>query len=554
MKSAKNTALKKAGIFIAIIIVIAGSFFVYRFFNRKNAKAASDFITYQVKNGSIQSSVSATGVIAASDSRDITVPGGSVVENVNCTEGQAVKTGDILFTLSNDSAQLDLEKSKLNLSQLENQLNSLNSQLGGLSINAPVSGIVRSVNVGVGDSLGQQGGTQSGAVQIEDTSAMQFTVNPNSAGLGQSLLESMVPGQEIKAQFSGVSGVKDVKVLSLGSGITFQVLNTSGLTWDNYYNVTFIMQDGDAALPGPVRVEGSLVNVNSKQSGTVSEVYVKPGQSVKSGTKLIALNNDSLSNQIQSQEVSIQSAQLDVDSKQSVIDSLTVKAPIDGVVHDIQVKTGDVVGTSSKASVNTPGSVQSGDVIASIENRSSMQVALSVDELDIGKVKAGQNASVTVDAFTGKTFSGKVTSISSDGVAQNGTSTFQVTVNIDDPAGLMAGMTANVSITVASKDNALILPVDAVQDRQGRKFVLFDDNGTITTKEVTLGIVNTDNAEITSGLSEGDTVAVQLQNPSANSSPGNNSKSSFKLSGMSSQGGGQNFMNRITNKNRNTGN
>lgn len=543
MKLRLNPAIKKAGIFVIIIAVLVSSFFVYNGFTSKNAKAAVSYITYQVRNGNIQSAVSATGTLTAADSRDITAPNGSAVVSVNCTEGQAVKAGDVLFTLSSDSAQLDLEKSRLNLSQLKNSLNSLVTQLGSLSIDAPVSGIVKAINVGAGDSVSPQSSYQGGAVQIEDTSVMKFTVNSSSAGANKSLLDSLVPGQEIQASILGINGTRTVKVLSAsssqqGTSITFQVMNISGLTWDNYYSVILKVQDIDAELSSPVQVAGSLVNVNAKQSGTAASVNVKIGDLVSAGSRLVTVKNDNLSNQVQSAQVNIQSAQLDVNNKQSVIDSLTVKAPIDGMVHSIQAKVGDIIGSSSRTS--STGS-QAGNVIASIENRSSMQVNVSVDELDIGKVKAGQDATITVDAFQGKTFQGKVVSIATDGTASNGTSTFQVKVGIDSPDGLMAGMTANVSIITASKENTLLLPVDAVQDRRGVKSVLISNNGKITSKEVTLGIVNTDNAEITSGLNVGDEVVIPVQTSSGTNN-NNKQNNSMKIPGMGGSGfGGQSF-------------
>lgn len=557
----KKPITKKIITIVLVVVVIAGVFLGYRSYTRmKKRSTSATSISFTVTKGNIKSSISAVGTVTASNSRSISAPTGSTVSSVNCTEGQTVKSGDTLFTLSNQGAQIDLEKSKLNLTQLQNQLSTLNSEQADLTIYAPISGIVRSVNVNTGDSVSAQGGGQSGLIGIEDTSSMKFSLTSAAAGQNKSTLDSLAPGQSVDINFSGDSSSRQAKVVSStysqqGSSITFQILSTKGLNWDDYYTLSSITVNGNSVNIGiPVQVAGSITNVNAKQSGIVTSVYVKNGSSVSKGSKLIATRSDNITSQIQSAQVNIQSAQLDVQNKQSVVDSLTVKAPIDGTVVNIQVQPGDTVGsTSSRSSSTSTASSQSssqssqsaqsssagsGTTIATIENTSLLQVQVSVDELDISKVQVGQTATITADAVSGKTYTGKVSSIAADGTVQNGSATFQVMIDMDNSDGLKSGMTANVSILTASKDNVLLLPVEAIQDRNGRKFVLVkDSSGAITMKEVTLGIVNVDYAEIVSGLNEGDTVIAQVQTSSSSSS---SNRSGF--SGMGGFGG----MNRVT--------
>lgn len=541
MKVNKNKIIKRAGILILVIIIITGGYYAFYSYKSKKTNTTTMQINYTVKKGSIQSTVSAVGTITASDSRDITVPAGSTVISVNCTEGQAVKSGDVLFTLSNDSAKLDLKKSQDNLSQLKSQLNNLESNLKQLDVYAPASGIVKTVNVGVQDSVNPQSGNQNPLIQIEDASSMGFSIPANVINNEISLST----GQEIDVLIAGV-GDKTAKVSQQGSSFLLQISNTSGLSLDKYYNITLKLQNKDIEISTPVQLTGTLINVNAKQSGTVAAVYVKPGDYVKNSQKLLSLNNDSLNSQIQTIEDNIQSAQLDVNNKQGIVDSLTVKAPIDGIIYNIQAKAGDVIGYSSTSKTSNSSNLnsnnnssisQSQNVVASIVNNSSMQILASVDELDIGKIKTGQDVTIKVDAFNNKSFKGKVVSVNPQGTVQNGAATFQVKINIDNPDGLMSGMTANVSILVASKEDALLLPVDAIQDRSGRKVVFINENGRIVPKEVTLGIVNTDYAEIVSGLNEGDSVVVQIQR--SNSTNSNRSSGFMGISGM----GGQGFMN-----------
>lgn len=562
MGKTKKPIIKRIVIIVLAAVIVLGGFFWYKAYRRSKASASSSVsVTFKVTRGSIKSSISAVGSVASSSSENITAPAGSTVSSVNCTEGQAVKAGDTLFTLSNPSAELDLEKSNLNLTQLQTQLNTLNSQLKDLTIYAPVSGIVRGVNVNTGDSVSAQGGGQNGLIEIEDTSAMKFTASINRTGNDQNAAGSVVLGQVAYVTFAGENAQREAKVLSIssqgGESITFQLLNTKGLSWDGSYLLSSININSNTINIGQnVQVAGNTVYVNAKQSGTVTGVYVKVGNSVSKGAKLIATKSDNLTNEIQSAQINIKSAQLDTKNKQDTVNSLTIKAPIDGTVSNIQVKAGDEVGSSSSSSSSTSsssrtssgtsstqsslssvsGSTGSGITIAAIENPSLLQVQVPVDELDIAKVKVGQDATITADAISDKTFNGKVSSVASSGTVSNGSATFAVNVDISDAAGLKPGMTANVSIVTASKDNALLLPFEAVQQRNNRKFVFVKDaDGNTTMKEVTLGIVNVNYAEILSGVNEGDTVVAQFQ------TSGTSSNNNNRMGGFGGMTGGMRF-------------
>lgn len=189
---------------------------------------------------------------------------------------------------------------------------------------------------------------------------------------------------------------------------------------------------------------------------------------------------------------------------------------------------------------------------------------MSVDELDISKVKVGQKATISLDAITDKTFSGSVAQIDPIGTSSNGVATYSVTVIINNPQDIKVGMTTNVEIITQSKDNVIVVSANAVLMKNGSKgYVLsaadlFDSNGksvkmTNTTtsalirkygKEVTIGMATQDKDEIVSGISAGDDLAVPVTiNPSAISSLSNQgtSNNGFSFGGMSGRSGMGNY-------------
>jgi RND family efflux transporter MFP subunit len=176
------------------------------------------------------------------------------------------------------------------------------------------------------------------------------------------------------------------------------------------------------------------------------------------------------------------------------IKAATLKAPIDGVVSNINIATG----------LDAP----SGSAI--VLNSRTYQVAASVVESDLPSVKVGQKVAITVGAVNAS-LTGTVASIALAPATTSGSSSvvaYPVTVTIDgSDAALRAGMSADVSITVAQASNVLVVPTSALSGSNGNYVarVLVGDKD-ITTTPVQVGLVTTTGAEVTSGLSEGQTV------------------------------------------------
>lgn len=161
-------------------------------------------------------------------------------------------------------------------------------------------------------------------------------------------------------------------------------------------------------------------------------------------------------------------------------------------------------------------------------------------------MSVGQTVSITADAVEGKTYTGTVTKVSVAGTTTSGTTTYPVTVRIDDTDGLLPGMNVDAEIVVEESDNALAVPVAAVS--RGDKVLITSDspsasNATDDTApdgyvyvKVTTGISDDDYIEITDGLQKGDTVAYAEATSSSSSS--SQQQSSLFGGGQMSGGGG----------------
>jgi HlyD family secretion protein len=162
-------------------------------------------------------------------------------------------------------------------------------------------------------------------------------------------------------------------------------------------------------------------------------------------------------------EAQLKSARAQVDQKkaalaqaQADLDHTTIRAPVNGVVVSRQVDVGQTVAASLQAPV----------LFTIAEDLTKMQVEVSVDEADIGRIHLEDRTTFTVDAFPGQTFTGLVTQIRKAAQVVQNVVTYTVVVAVDNPGGrLLPGMTANVKMITAEKAGVLKVPNAALRFR-----------------------------------------------------------------------------------------
>ncbi len=140
-----------------------------------------------------------------------------------------------------------------------------------------------------------------------------------------------------------------------------------------------------------------------------------------------------------------------------------------------------------------------------------LQVEANVDETDIGRVRVGQKAELSLEAYPDVTATGKVTHIKYESTTVNNVTTYEVDIMPDrTPAVFRSGMTANINIIDQEKNNVLLLPDSAIQRENGQSYVLVRaGKGEKSEKRVIQTGLNDDqHVEIVSGLSESDTVLI----------------------------------------------
>jgi HlyD family secretion protein len=230
------------------------------------------------------------------------------------------------------------------------------------------------------------------------------------------------------------------------------------------------------------------------------------------------------------------------DAKEQLSDTV-IESPIDGVVLTKSVEKGQIIASGISE-------VSGGTTIVSVADMSRVYVKASVDEVDIGLISPGQNAVVIAETYPDREFRGHVLRIHPQAVVVLNVTTFDVTIEVDNSEGLLlSGMNASIEIIAGYKENILIAPREALTDARtiarlmgnetgpseggmsdggggmdaharetgqpehsGKpvRMVLVVRNGQLTPRTVEIGLSSFEEAEIVSGLAEGDTVLTTM--------------------------------------------
>lgn len=177
-----------------------------------------------------------------------------------------------------------------------------------------------------------------------------------------------------------------------------------------------------------------------------------------------------------------------------------IYAPISGVVSEVTTQQGETV----VAGLNAP-------TFITIIDLSKLQVECYVDETDIGKIKEGQSATFTVDAFPDKVFKAKVRTIYPGAIIKNNVVFYDVVLDILDPYEniLRPEMTAQVTIIAGKKENALVVPSRAVKiDTKGNYYVMVKKGNKWEKRVIKVGWESQGKTEVISGLKEGEEVGL----------------------------------------------
>ena len=482
---------------------------------RRSRSASADMAYVQEALGrrDIVNVYDGSGTINAADSYTVKSLVTGTVLTADFELGDTIQKGDVLYVIDSSDVEGDLESAQLSVSQAQR---SYDDAADARNVRTKISGEVSSFAVAAGDAV-QAGQT---VATVRDTSVMLLAVDfpaaeAQSFAVGQAA--QVMPDttfEVLNGTIRSVSGADPSGDASLMTcTVTIAVPNTGSLTTAQ---AAVAQVNGVSSLNSAHFAYQREETVVAAASGTVSELCVREGSTVRQDDVLLRITGKDLDKQAQNAADNLRSAELRMSSAERNISHYTIDAPISGTIVDKKVKAGDKLSANDAAMQN----------LCTIYDMSYLELKLNVDELKIRSLKVGQEVEITADAVPGETYKGTISSILVAGTTANGSTSYPVTVRIDEMGDLLPGMNASAKITTASVKNVLALPNAALV--RGSYVLVTKDSPSAANAEtsmtapdgyvyvkVTTGISDDDYIEVKSGLQEGDTIAYDNSSVSA---------------------------------------
>jgi HlyD family secretion protein len=523
--------------------------------------AGPTYATIKVGTGPVTSTVSDPGTIESATSTNVVAEVAGHVSQIDVKVGQVVKQGDTLLTLTDDSGlgaevasaeaslvqaqatlqadenpainvtQAQIQSAQIQLQQEQLAVKQQQDTINKLTVTAPFAGQVTAVDVAPGEPVG----SGQALLTYVDNSQTWAVVQ-----VQETMLSDIAVGGPATVTIQGTGATLSGQISQIGT------TPTAGARGGQTFPVTIVLNNpGTGAIGGmtaiatitptgpngvgvaPFTATGTVtypqtVTVAAQEPGTLASI-ASVGQTAQAGGVLAVVTNPDLQAQLKQAELTLQSDQDNLDNleqpapaaqttieaqqaqvnalqqqlalRQQAYANLTITAPISGEITAIDVIPGNAVAQ--------------GTTVMSMLDPNALEAQVAVDELDISKVKVGEDAQITVNALPGKTYTGKVISIAPTAVVSSGVSTYQVDISLPNQPELLTGMSVQAAIQVADVTDATRVPAEAVQSVNGRYFVMIPTAaGGERPQPVQVGVVGDVWTQIKSGLQPGQTIVV----------------------------------------------
>ncbi len=559
MGKVKNYAAKHKFIAgIAILTIFAGGYFTYGAFF--GTKAATRYITAAVEKGTLIVSVSGSGQISASDQVDIKPKVSGDIVWLGVKVGQEVGQWQAILTLDDtdakkavSDAELSIQEAQLNLDKstaqapidYENKLEALQTTKDDLvkeyeDIFSTVSNAFLSLPTITTYSYNVLYGTDLSA----GSNLIQYNVdvikNLFTQIADKDLIDSMAD--------IAVKDYKSARIAYDNNFLQFKnlTLYSSESEKEQMLNNTLDTTRAVAqSIKSEINLFDTVVDILKRRSQTLNStittfqtnlrVYLTTANnnlstllsqqsSLKSAKIAIvdaenAVNILKINNPTGANPIDLQIAKNDIEQKKADLADLrtklndyTITAPFPGIIAKINVKKGD--------------SVSSATALATLITKQKL-AEITLNEVDVAKVKVRQKVTLTFDAIEGLSITGEVAEIDSIGTVSQGVVNYAVKIVFDtQDERVKSGMSVSASIITDVKQDVLLVPNSAVKSNGNEQYVEILVNNAPQSQTVEAGLSNDTMTEVTNGLKEGDKVVTQTVTATTNTTTQTTSKNS----------------------------
>jgi len=536
---------RKNIIILAVIIILTG-YSGYKSL-MVSSQNKTNYVTTAVQKSTLIVSVSGSGQVSTSDQIDIKSKVSSDIIYLGITSGQEIKKGTLIARLDTQDAQQSVQDAQISLDQAKIDL----EKMRGLTT---TEGSIRSAKEKATSNLQQsyEDGFNSVAnafLQLPSVmSGLQDILLSNTLSGGQWNLDFYA--NSIQQYDSNTSVFRDdayTKYLAARKSYdqTFtnykaasrsSSVDTIEQLINKTYETTRLIAEAVKSANNLIQLYKDRLAERNLRTNSLADTHLSQLNTYTSQTNSYLSNLLSLTNTIQSDKEAIINVQFDLPAQENKVlqaeqtlsktkENLAncyIYAPFDGIAAKVSVKLGD--------------SISSGTAIATFITK--QQIAeITLNEVDVAKIKLGQKATLTFDAVSDLTLTGEVTEIETLGTVSQGVVSYAVKITFDtQDERVKPGMSVSSAIITDSKNDVLFVPNSAVKQQGDSNYVQIMINGVPQNRNVEIGLSNDTNSEILSGLKEGDQVVTQTITANSTNTSQTQSNTGFRIPGF---GGGR---------------
>jgi len=533
-------------IFFPIIILVSLIILYFVFFKKENSEPK--FVL--VGRNNIVQEVSESGKVQKGESFNLSFKNTGRIQKINVKVGDKVKAGDILAELDKSQLIFQLNEARANLELNQIKLNKLLAGPTPEEINIAKTAVENAQialktakqnleDIKLSSQQSLESAYQSAITVLDDSFIKIFNTFLIVENIQQAYF--VVQGysdqwvNQVKEAKKSISQAKDqAKIISDSAKktnqyqdfdnflsqmknaveITSQALTTvRQVCQESSYKGTISVTDKTSLETANANILLALTNITNIQqtiattktsnnlniNAAQGKVELAEGQLKASQEELNRLLAPARQEDIDFAQAQVKQTQAQVELLESQIADCQLKSPVDGQVIEIEKRVGETVQPAFDKSIIV--------ILPAV----AFEIKVDIYEEDVVKIKPGDLVDISLAAFPEKIFKGRVRSIDPAEKVINSVVYYEVIVDFEEvPEGLKPGMTADLVIKTAFKENVLLLPADAIQKKDGKNFIEVLKNGKTEQREVKTGLKGSQGmVEIISGVNEGEKVILK---------------------------------------------
>ncbi len=511
---------KKIILPIVIIFLLAGV--VYQTFLKKEKSA---FTLAEVTRGTITQEVSETGKVQKGEKLNLTFENSGEIEKIYVKVGDEVKEGDVLAELETSELEIKLQEAKSNLAVSQTKLDKLlagasqeeikvsqtkveNSQIALDVAKQNLKDVYEDALNTLDDvylkSYNAKNTTES--VQTTyftstDQQCTQVKENKNKIAAAVSQIRSYLDTAKADPTYGNIdlslSEIKD-ELSSISAALKIIRENCE----DPNYKNTVSSADKTSLDTHRTNINTAITNIiSSQQSITSKDLAVKEAE----GDLQTAKDNLALTvappreEDVNLYKAQVEQAKAQVRILENQIQKTVLKSPVSGQITEIKKRVGEMAQPTLQ------------DVLITLLPLAPFEIETDIYEEDVVKMAIGNPVDISLVAFPNQILKGKVVTIDPAEKLIEGVVYYKVTIDFEEiPEGIKPGMTTDVVIKTASKENVLTVLQDAIQNKEGKTIVEVLKGEKFEEREIEIGLKGSnDIVEVISGLEEGEKVTIR---------------------------------------------